>query len=112
MSQLSLVAEGIRIKISRSPMISAVQRVLLGLAVLDGNFGSFTTFIEGRTERLFGPGEWTTVIVRVEVFTTSEEATDVRLGTKAEEIVVVVEEMERAGTVLLLIDIAGAETER
>ena len=89
-----------------------MQTDLLNLAAIGGDLGNFPISMEGKTERLFGRGDCTTVIVRVDVLSACEEEIDVMLGTKEDEIDAGVEEMERAGTVLLLIDMAGAEAER
>src|SRR4051794_4952287 len=90
-SQLSLVAEGIRIKISLSPSSSAVQTYdLLDDFEEGAGVGTFPISIEGTTARLFGPGaramDCVTVIVFTVVFASKDVVTDVMLGGGADEI--------------------------
>jgi hypothetical protein len=115
-SQLSLVAEGIRIKISLSPKTSALQMedLLTGLAVCCTGGGIFPISIEGNTERLFGPDDakatdCVTVTVRVCVFTVAGVDIDVILGTGEDRVFVGVDEIETAGMTLLFTEMAGGE---
>ena len=57
LSQLSIVAEGMRIRISLAPSISAVhiEDLFAGLFCIARN--NFPISVEGMTERLFGPGD-------------------------------------------------------
>ena len=109
-SQLSLVAEGIRINISRSPKISAVQIDLLVFAKLPSALGSFLKSGAGRTERLFGLGARVTVTVCVDVFIAEDARVEVNGGGEdKDEPNVKVEQIETADIVLLLIEIEGVE---
>ena len=114
-SQLSFVVEGMRIKISLSPRISAVQTedLLTGLAEFWGVRDNFPSSIEGTIAKLFGPCDWAcvTVIVLVEVFTATDVDVDMRLGIGVEEVVEEVE-IATADIVLLLMEIAGADEKR
>lgn len=114
-SQLSLVADGMRIKISLSPSTSALHKVdlLTGFAKLCPICGSFPISMKGKTARLFGPGalDCVTVTVRVEVLTAMEVDGVVMLGVDTTALL----DAAEIGTVdvtLLLIEIAGADVER
>ncbi len=113
-SQLSFVADGMRIKISLSPKTSAVQiDLLMGFAVYCTCGGTFPSSIEGNTERLLGPGEkatdCVTVTVRVCVFTDKDVEVEEILGIGEESVVVGVDEIETADMTLLFTEIAGVE---
>jgi hypothetical protein len=108
-SQLSFVADGMRIRISLSPRISALQTddLFSGLFRAAGN--ALLSSIDGTTARLFGADDWAwvTVIVLVEVLTATEVAVDKMLGT--EDRIDVAVEIGTADITLLLIDMAGVE---
>ena len=110
-NQVSFVAEGMRIKISLSPKISAVQMevLLTGLFVPDWNI--FPNSIAGTTARLLGPGDCVTLTVTVLVEVAVEVDVVVTLTTAGGKIAVVVE-IGTADMILLLIDMAGLEEKR
>ena len=78
--------------------------------------GTFPISIEGTTARLFGPGakaiDCVTVTVLTDVLATRLVATDVMLGGAADEVKEAVDDIETAGMILLLIEMAGAEVPR
>jgi hypothetical protein len=111
-SQLSFVADGMRIRISLSPKICAlhIEDLLTGLPELCISGDTFSKSLEGKIARLFGSEECdaVTVIVRVAVLTAMEVVIDSTLITGRVDVAEGVE-MGTADMALLLIDIAGVE---